>query len=349
MQIAEAEEEQQEIRARRRWRALVLLLLLAALCYSSFTTYQQLAARHLSIRQDDYLALAGPIAEEAELNINEASLADGELQQILLPALFESYPDLAAVRIWSPAGSLASEMTRRGKSAVHFSAVPTLTDLGAREALLRQAKRTSAKNWSDPVAQLQLIEGEQRDISDELDVLFEDDDLQQNNAEIYRRQERLLNMVQRLNVASDELKNTSDKMNNVLDTLPRGQDGLHEAIIASAAVQGDLTAALTNYRASISRVTILPRTLARYSFYKKDWLHRILPIVQGQRILIPLYAPAISSSLLEPVGTLETIHYYHPAAALRLARWPDAIWPGIFLLLILTLSFWPRPREEETS
>lgn len=348
MQITEADEEQREVRTRRFWRGLLLLLLLSVLCYACFTTYQQLAARHLAIRQDDYLALAGPIAEEAELNINEAALAEGELQQILLPALFESFPDLAAVRIWSPAGGMKCEMTRRGKKAVLFSVTPTLTDLGAREALLRQAKKTTAKNWSDPIAQLQIVEGEQRDISSELDLLFDYGDLHQKRAEIYRRQERMLTMVSHLNISSEMIKKTRDSMNQVLDALPRGREELPTAILASAAVLENLTAALTSYRASISRVSILPRSLSRYSFYKKDWLSRLLPIVQGERILIPLYAPAISSSLLEPVGTLETIHYYRPAAALRLVRWKDAIWPGILLLLILLLAFWPRAREEES-
>ena len=143
MQIAE--EERREIYARRRWRVLILMLLIIAFCYSCFSVYQRLASRYLALRHDDYMALAGPIAEEAEININDAVLGNGEMQQQLLPALYNTYTDLAVVRIWSPTGQLKCETTRTGKKTVHFSTTPTLPDMGAREALLRQAKITSKK------------------------------------------------------------------------------------------------------------------------------------------------------------------------------------------------------------
>ena len=343
--ISTPDDDAQEITVRRRWRVVFLLLTLAGLLYGSYHSYQQLAARYLAERQDDYLALAGPIAEEAEINMVDAVRHDGQLHGALLPTLFVSYADLAAVRVWSPELQVQSEMIRNGVASARFVTPPALGDLGARQALQRVEARRQELHWTDPIAQLQLIAGEQRAITDELDYIFEYGDSEKSNEELYRRQEQLLSMVARMDEAQPLLAATRDHMNDVLDALPKGNDGLAQAILASNAVLGDLTAALTKYRATISKSGVLPSQLTRHAANHGSWLTRLLPIMQGQRILIPLFAPAVSSALLTPVGYLETLHYFHPADALFTMRLRDALFPGVLFVLLLTLLIWPRPRQ----
>ncbi|HEY3378801.1 MAG TPA: hypothetical protein VGL77_15040 [Armatimonadota bacterium] len=344
--ISTHDDDGDEVFDRIPWRALgIILCLLAAALYGTLITRHALTQWHTA-DQDEYLGLAGPIAEAAE-----GQLADdpqGGLQPLagMLSPLFTDEVNLAAIRIWNPQGQLTGEMTRQAPGTLQTTG--GLPDLGLRAAVTAQGPYLTRQNRLDTIAQLQLMESEQNDVMEQIDAAAQRKVTATVRETFYLPEDHILELAQTLAAQQDDILGTDTitDINAVLDALTLDDDtALSQALEACDKVSGDLTLALTEYRATTQELPALPTGLAATAPPPASWWSRCWPVVYGRRILIPLYTPGADDQVIVPAGFAEMLFFHRPAEILALLGWRMAPPLGLLLCVILLLCLRPRRRK----
>ena len=325
------------------WRIFGVLVLLIALLYSSWRVYQRAVFAYLPQLSAAKLVIACTIAEEVEDERAEGKPLDIALFHQVVSPLFQSEPSLAAVRLWTPYQQLTCEITRPDPQISRTSDDAVLPNLQAHEAMLTLRDRLADADWLDTVSQIQLLQNEQSDISDALSQAGPGEQ-KMLRVQLTDQQNAVLTAAQTQDSTQHLLGETVHHMNAVLDALTLDEGGVSTALDASHKVEDDLSAALGQYRSVVSATTALPKEFAALAPTPTSRVTRLLPMVSGQRVIMPLFI-ADANDQLTTAGYAEEIFYLHPADALSTLGWKQYRLPASLLLLLLMLLCWPRRKR----
>ncbi|HEX2951408.1 MAG TPA: hypothetical protein VHV83_17835, partial [Armatimonadota bacterium] len=224
------------------WRAIgITIALLAAIVYGVICTRNALGQFDVQ-RRADYLALTGPVAETIEQHLADDPSGDQQFYTDMLPQLFSAEDKLAAVRVWDSAGQLAGELTRLDSQTLRAGGGGTLPDLNFHRVAKSLVPTLHDDAWTDPIAQLQLVETEQDLFTKHLEALRDTHVSVSAREKLYMQQDNLLQMADELNGNLHSMDEEIKEMNAVLDLLTlEDSDAIAKAAKQSNAIQNALT------------------------------------------------------------------------------------------------------------
>jgi hypothetical protein len=330
------------------WRFLAILLLLAALTITSWRIYQHAKLVSLAQLSTKKLVVATNLSEKIEDEISTGNPPNfSTLEQEVTP-LFAAEPTLGAVRLWSPLQQLTCEISRLAPQTPHGEDDALLPNLRAHSDMLALRERVADTDWVDIIAQIQLLQDEQGDISDALSNPGVTDKQKMLRVQLYDKQNDMLHAMQTLDNPPHSLGDTQRDMNKVLDALTQDEQAVPTSLAASHQVEDDLSAALGQYRSSVSAAPGLPKEFAALAPPPQSRIERLLPFVSGQRVLVPIFIADVNDQLTS-AGFVEEIFYIRPADALNSLTATQYALPALLLVLIILLLCWPRRRHREYS
>jgi hypothetical protein len=331
-------------RSPRPWRPIVALLLL--LCAGVYAAYvlPPLLRQMQTAHEDDLLSLAGLIAEEIEIVAQES---DGTPDFApLLTSSLRLDDSLAFIRLWSPQRALLGEVTRLAptRSITGTSALP---DLGFHTTHRRLVRRLTTHEQAVEVLHLQTLllqQGELTRLFDEVDEATPARPGIRND--YFVLQSDTLKLAESLVPAHPALDAALPDMQAVLDALMAQEAPTWPAAArASSNAESSLTMALERFRALIAPTPSLPRPLLAHAPTSARW-GGLWPARQGQRVLIPLYVPAVDDTTATLDGLVEVVFY--PAINLDLPQIALHLLPSL-LLGVLGLALLGRRRGQQPA
>ncbi|MHB9131728.1 MAG: hypothetical protein ACYDBB_11650 [Armatimonadota bacterium] len=313
--------EDDEAPRRFPWRVLLVLLFLLATAIYSVLVLLPAVRQYRTELRDTYFGLSGVVAEEVEQLLIPGETPDP--QDIVDPvtALFDMDTAPAFVRIWDQQSQLISEATRLDPERTHTGDMIVLGDLGVQAILPTAQRHLDDTKWLGMAGLMQQIETAEGTLRDDMTeaatrAATGKKDEKASRGSLYSRQETLLAMTEGLPRDFPHLNEAVAGMNDALDALRNEADDVLAYSRASRGAdnaQSSVTLTFAQFRAVDAGMVALPKELASHAPLPDSWPARILPVVRGQRVLIPLLSPAANDELVAPSGIAEFVFYHYPA------------------------------------
>lgn len=329
------------------WRALgVLLCLLAAGIYAGMLA-QQTRARLADERHDRRLETAGPLAEGFEEALAETDDADPRAAMAaLITGTFTADPELAAARVWTRELTLTCEVTRDEPSVARAGEGGMLPPLGIATPVNAINARLQNAEWVDAIARIRQLELEQDTLTEQLatqgGVAFTPK-VRRQFVDRLQAEKDLAGVANEGGILDDAVAD----MGTVVEAV-RGSDDVKAASMVET-VSADLTAALTDFRASADALPDVPAQLRASAPKPEGWWVRFRPEVRAERVVVPLFTLTTDDRLAVPAGFAEVIFYHYPGEVLgAMSSLGPAKKAPAAALLVLALIFllWPRRKPQ---
>jgi len=329
------------VRRRSRFGLLRLLLLVGAVVY----LWVALPPAMREWREEqrlEYLVTACAV-EEIEVGIADGELenSDGfrEYLTSFSAALFKETPSLARLHLWVDDHRGSWIFTGDGEQS------PRKDDLA--DTVTLPAGKMLRGKFADDAYALYDLATEQRYISamlEELASSAKPDDARR--VAVYSLQRDAVDVAKSLVNTHPLIEDALTAMKDASDELEmEDQTAMRTALDASQDAEAFVSLALEDHRASEGNAEALPAPDAKRASKPANWWGYLWPGVRGRSLLIPLYQPADSETLIEQVGIVELTFYHRPSEALAGLGWRWLIPAG--LLLAGALGCRQRREEEE--
>lgn len=319
------------------WRIILCLVLLIGAILSCRQLVPAVLDDEQADRRGDALSWAGVVAEGIEQQYVDDANADATALAASITPVFDQEPTLAYARVWSTAGQLRYTFARGQRE---------LPEMGITPALQHAQAQVATRDAIETIAHLQELLLDQGELTDGMTRAVEAGTGAGTHGGLYVRQDDIMRLATDMTEEHPLLDDAITEMHTVLDNLTRNDaPSLAAAAKASGAAENALTLTLEDARAVIDEIPDVPETLRASLPSPTSGWRRVFPVVHLQRVLVPIFTPAVSETLVTPVGVVELgIAEYPAELAARLAT---RCWPSALLLLgaVLVLIPWRRRKN----